>query len=242
MLDGLRILAVVPARSGSKGIPDKNMARLRGLSLIARAGAVLRRIPWIDRRVVSTDSQRYAEEARIHGLDAPFLRPDELSTDTARALETFVHALETCEQLDGCQYDVVVVAEPTSPLREPSDIETTMRALLMSRADAALTVSRLDTKTHPSKVFTLVGQRLRYFSEKGATVSARQELDPLYSRNGLCYCYWRETLMTKRTLLTENTVGVVTDRLVANIDEPLDLLWAEFLLEKAHQTALAAEV
>lgn len=233
MIQGLSVLAVVPARSGSKGIRDKNLARIGGLSLIARAGATLGQIPWIDRRVISTDSKLYAEEGRSYGLDAPFLRPAELSTDCAAALETFVHALESCEHLDGHRYDLLIVTEPTSPLREPDDIERTVQALLSTGADSAVTVSRLDTKAHPHKIFSIVEGRLRYFSAKGAGVTARQTLEPLYSRNGLCYCYRRETLLTKHALITDNTVSVITERPVANVDEPLDLLWAEFLLERA---------
>lgn len=232
MRDGLRVLAVVPARSGSKGIPDKNMACVGGLSLIARAAKVLSQILWLDRCIISTDSPRYAEEARAHGLDAPFLRPSELSTDTAGAWETFAHALQSSEQVDGCRYDLVVVAEPTSPLREPGDIEATTKTMVASNADAALTVSRLDTKAHPHKVFAITDGRLRYFNERGAAITARQSLEPLFSRNGLCYCYRRETLLNKRALITENTVAVITERPVANIDEPLDLLWADFLLER----------
>lgn len=239
MLDGLRILALVPARSGSKGIRDKNLASVGGLSLIARAGTVLGQIPWIDRRIISTDSVRYADEARAYGLEAPFLRPPELSTDTAGALETFVHAVDSCERLDGCRYDLLVVTEPTSPLREPSDIQTTVRALVSRGADAAVTVSCLDTKTHPHKVFAVAEGRLRYFSEQGAGVKARQTLQPLYSRNGLCYCYRRATLFDKHALITDNTLAVITERPVANIDEPLDLLWAEFLLEHAGQLSPA---
>ena len=242
MIQGLRVLAVVPARSGSKGIRDKNLARVGDLSLIGRAGKVLSRIPWIDRRVISTDSPGYAQEGIAYGLEAPFLRPAELSTDTAGALETFVHALESCERLDGHRYDLLIVTEPTSPLREPDDIETTVQALLSTGADSAVTVSRLDTKAHPHKIFSIVDGRLRYFSAQGAGVTARQSLEPLYSRNGLCYCYRRETLLTKHALITDNTVSVVTERPVANVDEPLDLLWAEFLLERAGRLSPTSRV
>jgi CMP-N-acetylneuraminic acid synthetase len=230
MRDGLRILGLVPARSGSKGIPDKNMVRLGGLSLIARAGLALSQHSWIDRCIISTDSQRYADEGAEYGLEAPFLRPAELSADASPALDTFVHALTECERLDGRRYDLVVVAEPTSPLREPSDLEVTVARLLETGADAALTVSRVDAKAHPHKVFTHSGGRLRYFSDHGARVTSRQSLGALYARNGLAYCYRRDTLLAKRALITEETVAVVTERPVANIDEPIDLLWAEFLL------------
>jgi CMP-N,N'-diacetyllegionaminic acid synthase len=233
MIDGESVLAIVPARSGSKGIPNKNMALVGGLSLIARAGEVLSSIPWIDRRVISTDSPLYAEEAQAHGLEFPFLRPASLSGDSAGALETIVHALESCERLDQRTYGLIILAEPTSPLREPSDIERTVSTVLTTRADSAITVSRIDSKFHPDKLFAIVEGLLKFFTPRGATVTQRQRLEPLYSRNGLCYCFRRETLLNKRTLITENTVPVLTTRPVANIDETIDLLWAEFLLNQS---------
>lgn len=240
MIRDQRVLAIVPARSGSKGIPDKNMSLVGGLSLIARAATVLNQIPWIDRRMLSTDSARYAEEAMRYGLDTPFLRPAPLSSDTATALDTFVHALEGCEEVDGVRYDLVVVTEPTSPLREAGDIEATVTALLESDADSAVTVSQIDTKTHPDKVLRIESGRLRFYTEQGTTVTTRQALQPLYARNGLCYAFKRATLLEKRALITVNTASVITKRPVANIDEPLDLLWAKFLLERSCQPTAAA--
>ena len=238
MIQDKRVLAIVPARSGSKAIPDKNMACIGGRSLIARAARVLNQIPWIDRRIISTDSQRYVDEALRHGLEAPFTRPAHLSSDTATALDTFVQALQTSEQLDGSRYDLVVVTEPTSPLREAADVEATVMALLESGADSAVTVSRIDTKAHPDKLFRIEEGRLQFYTERGASITTRQALEPLYSRNGLCYAFKRETLLEKRVLITDNSVSVITERPVANVDEPLDLLWAEFLLERRFQPTL----
>jgi CMP-N-acetylneuraminic acid synthetase len=232
MIDGQFVLAIVPARSGSKGITDKNMARLGGLSLIARAGEVLATIPWIDRKIISTDSPAYAAEAKAHGLDVPFLRPHHLSGDSAGALETIVHALESCEATDGRRYGLVVLAEPTSPLRNPNDIEQTVGAVISTVADSAATVSRIDSKSHPHKIFRVVDGFLKFYTTAGPTITYRQSLDPLYYRNGLCYCFRRETLLVRRALFTEKSVPVFTGRPVANIDEPIDLLWAEFLISR----------
>ena len=123
MIATTRILAVVPARSGSKGIPDKNMQALGGNSLIARAGLTLKACPSVDRAIISTDSPRYAAEGRTHGLDAPFLRPPELSTDTAGAVETVIHAMNAAETHYGEFFGIVLIVEPTCPLRRPDDIE-----------------------------------------------------------------------------------------------------------------------
>jgi CMP-N,N'-diacetyllegionaminic acid synthase len=231
--DGYSVLAIVPARSGSKGIANKNMAVVGGLSLIARAGEVLTRLPWIDRKIISTDSPHYAAEGRSHGLDAPFLRPAYLSGDQAGALDMIVHALEACEQLDDRQYDVIVLTEPTSPLREPGDVDQTVKKLLETGADSAITVSRMDTKFHPDKILMVSNGLVKFYTRIGKAIVGRQQLKSLYSRNGLCYAFRRVTLLTRRALITENTAAVLTERPVVNIDEPIDLLWAQFLYARS---------
>lgn len=233
MTDGHSVLAIVPARSGSKGIVNKNMALVGGMSLIARAGEVLASLPWIDRKIISTDSPDYAAEGRSHGLDAPFLRPAHLSGDEASAFDMIVHALEACEQLDGRQYDVIVLTEPTSPLREPSDVDRTVKKLLETGADSAMTVSRLDTKFHPDKIIVVSDGLVNFYSHIGEAIVGRQQLKSLYCRNGLCYAFRRATLLTHRALITRNTAAVLTERPIANIDEPIDLLWAQFLYERS---------
>ena len=92
MLDGMNVLAIVPARSGSKGIPNKNICELSGISLIGWAGLCLSKLKWLDGKIISTDSKDYAEEGKRYGLDAPFLRPENLSTDTSNIYDTVVHA------------------------------------------------------------------------------------------------------------------------------------------------------
>lgn len=228
--EGRRVLAVVPARAGSKGIPDKNMLRLGGRSLIARAGEVLAALPWIDRRVISTDSPAYAAEGVAHGLDAPFLRPAELASDTAGAVETLQHALRECEAA-GPPFDVVLVIEPTSPLRQPADVEQCMRMLVETGADTVVTVSPVDPKFHPHKVFRQVGGRLEHYADAGSRVVYRQQLEPLYTRDGLCYAITRACLLEQAKILGAHTVPRITTRPVVNIDGPLDVALATALLD-----------
>jgi len=233
MLEGKRVLAVVPARSGSKGIPDKNMATLDGVTLIGRAGDCLGALPWLDAAVISTDSPRYAEEAERHGLRAPFLRPAELSSDTAGAVPTLTHALLECERADGVTYDVVLIVEPTSPMRRPEDVESCTRLLLESGADSAVTVSPLPTKHHPAKIFGCDDGRLRFYEDRGANVVNRQELEGgLCWRNGACYALTRECLIERGTVIAEDTRALLMHREIVNIDEPLELEIAQFLLDR----------
>jgi CMP-N,N'-diacetyllegionaminic acid synthase len=233
MYEQQRILAVVPARSGSKGIRNKNMQHLAGVSLIGRAGQVLSQLPWIDRAVISTDSEAYAEEGKRYGLAAPFLRPAHLAADTSTAVDAMQHAVTTCEALDNTRYDIVLIVEPTSAMRVPKDITACVHKLATTDADTVLTVSTLDRKAHPDKLFTLEQGQIHYLTDRGKQISNRQQLSSnLYWRNGLCYAIRRDVLMVQGLIIAPNTRAVIVERPVVNIDEPLDLLWAEFLLQQ----------
>ena len=231
-MDGRRVLAVVPARSGSKGIPHKNLRPLRGTSLIGWAGRVLGNVSLIDRRIISTDSPDYAREGERYGLDAPFLRPPELSGDRAGAVETMQHAVREMEARDGTAYDVVLIVEPTSPFRLPDDVERCARRLLEPGVDSAVTVSPLPTKAHPHKALRLDGDNLTFYESAGRGVVARQSLETLYFRNGVCYALTRRCLMELGVIFGPVCRAEVTAHPVANIDEEWELEWAEWQLNR----------
>lgn len=235
MIEGRRVLALVPARSGSKGVADKNMQQLAGKSLIAHAGNCIQALPWIDRAVLSTDSERYAHEGRQHGLQTPFLRPASLSDDRANAVDMMVHGLEASESHYGERYDLLALLEPTSPFRQPEDIEQACRQLISGDYDSAVCVSAASTKSHPLKMLTINDKKLDYYDESAKQISARQQLNTLYVRNGACYVVTRDTLVNKRTIITDHTTACIIDREMVNIDDPIDLEWAEFLLSRTQK-------
>ncbi|MGG1312274.1 MULTISPECIES: cytidylyltransferase domain-containing protein [Cohnella] len=230
MYSNRSVIAIVPARSGSKGIPGKNMRRLAGVSLIGHAGLCLGRLPWLDAKVLSSDSAAYIAEGRRYGLDAPFVRPAELSTDTAGAVETAVHALAEAEKHYGRTFDVILLVEPTSPLRLAEDVERATELLIRSGADSVVTVSAVPSKFHPRKIFGLNGSKLSFYEPEGAGVVYRQALDAKYWRNGVCYALTRDCLLNKRNVITDRTLPLLIDREVVNIDDPIELEWAAFLL------------
>lgn len=232
MLLGKKILAVVPARSGSKGIPDKNICSLAGTSLIGWAGICLSKLDWIDSKILSTDSAEYANEGVKFGLSAPFLRPKHLSTDTAGAVETITHALLEAEKYYSLHFDIVLIIEPTSPLRTAEDIENAALLLVKAKADSVVCVSELSMKAHPLKVLKVVDDKLMFYDEKGSSITARQSLEGLYWRNGVCYALTRDCLLENKKIFTENSRPLVIKREIVNIDEPIDLEWAEFLIQR----------
>jgi CMP-N-acetylneuraminic acid synthetase len=231
VLDRRSVLAVVPARSGSVGIADKNLRVVAGRSLIGWAGSTLAECPFVDRRVLSTDSPAYAEEGRRWGLDVPFLRPAELSTATATAVDVIQHAVTASEAEFGGSFEIVLIVEPTSPLRTAEDVRRVATLLVSSGADSVVSVSPIDAKCHPWKVLRVDDTaQLTHWCEEGRGIANRAELPGgLVIRNGLCYAVTRRCLMGQGRLIGERTLADVVSRPVANIDDPIDLDWAEFL-------------
>jgi CMP-N-acetylneuraminic acid synthetase len=228
MFNGKSVIAIVPARGGSKGIPLKNLQMVGGLSLVAHAGRVIQESNYFDRAVVSTDHDKIKEEAIRHGLDAPFTRPPRLSGDRVGDVPVLQHALVETEQADGREYDVVVMLQPTSPLRTPEQVSRTVETLIVGHHDSVWTVSPTDLKYHPLKQLRLKGdQSLEYYADSGHQVIARQQLEQLYHRNGIAYALTRECLMVQGTLLGTRASAVVIDEPTVSIDTEQDIAFAE---------------
>jgi CMP-N-acetylneuraminic acid synthetase len=229
VIEGRRILAVCPARGGSKGIPLKNLRPFLGVPLVARVGHLVREIPMIDRAVVSTDHREIARVARGAGLDAPFLRPDEISGDRVSDVHVLRHALEEVERIDAVTYDIVVMLQPTSPLRRAEHVEEAIRMLVDGGWDAVWTVSETDSKEHPLKQLTVDEDRLDYYDLRGAEVIARQQLEPVYHRNGVAYAITRPCLVENGSIKGERTGALVIAGQMVSIDTLWDLELAEFI-------------
>ena len=236
MIDGRTVLAVVPARGGSKGIPLKNLRTVGGSTLVARVGDIVRRVPEIDRAVVSTDHPEIADVAKKAGLDAPFMRPEHLSGDRIGDFEVLLHALEATEAADGKRYDIVVMLQPTSPMREPMHVSQTIGKLAKEKWDSVWTVSETDTKAHPLKQLT-VGENgaLGYYDEAGSRIIARQQLTPVFHRNGLAYAMTRECLVDQRTIKGARSAALVVDGEFISIDTKWDIALVEFAMGRRRE-------
>ena len=223
MIAGKRILAVVPARGGSKGIKLKNLAHFSGKPLIVWAAEFANNLEYIDRHIGSTDHPEISRLAIEYGLPCPFVRPKDLSGDRVSDVDVLIHALQTMETMDDTRYDLVVMLQPTSPLRCPSDIKQLLDLLIETGADSALTVSLSDLKFHPLKQLTLDDGRVEYFDPAGANIIARQQLRSTYHRNGVGYAVTRECLLEQSAVIGADCRALIIDRPVLNIDTPSDL-------------------
>ena len=230
MLDDRRILAVVPARGGSKGLPLKNIREINGIPLVGLVGQVVQAIAMIDRAIVSTDHDDIARIAEQYGLEAPFRRPEDLSGDRIGDIEVLAHALHATENDDGQIYDLIVMLQPTAPLRRPEHVTATITKLVREGFDAVWTVSQSDSKYHPLKQLRVRDAELSYYGHGGAEIIARQQLGTLYYRNGVAYALTRECLLEQRLLMGRRTGALLLDGRFVSIDTEWDIRLTEFLL------------
>jgi len=206
MIEGRTVLAIVPARGGSKGLPRKNIRPLAGKPLIAWTLECASQSRYIDRCIVSTDDPEIADVAREWGGDVPFLRPAELARDDTPGIAPVIHALE---QIGG--YDLVVLLQPTSPLRAPSDIDGCLEKLTASGAPACVSVTPADQS--PYWMYTLTERgKMRPVLEGIERAVPRQQLLEVYVLNGAVYAAEVEWLKKSRSFLTEETVAFVMPR------------------------------
>ena len=230
---GFKILAVIPARGGSKGIPRKNLRKIAGTSLVGHAANVARSLDWIDRIIVSTDDAEIATEGRQYGLEVPFMRPAELAGDRVSSIDMWQHAWLESEAHFQEHFDISLLLEPTSPLRRPEDITRTLETLIESGCDAAATFSRAPAHFTPHKCLTIDEEGIiGFYHKEGRQFSIRQKIPAFYFRNGICYATKRHTLIDKKMIIEENCKAIIIDRPVVNIDDDHDLEIAEFLFQK----------
>jgi CMP-N,N'-diacetyllegionaminic acid synthase len=232
MISGRSVLAVVPARGGSKGIPLKNLRPVGGRPLVARAGDVATAVHEIDRAIVSTDDDEIARVAEAAGLAAPFRRPDALSGDRIGDFEVLIQALEFMEAFDKTRYDVVVMLQPTSPLRTPEMVSGTIHTLVEGNWDSVWSVSRTDSKAHPLKQLTVTDGVMDYYDPAGAEVVARQQLSPVYHRNGIAYAITRDCLVEQRSIKGSLAGAYVVEGDHVSIDTEWDIELVEFILSR----------
>lgn len=233
MFEGRRVLAVVPARGGSKGVKLKNLRPVGGVPLVALAGKVAAQCDFIDRAVVSTDHEEIARVAEEAGLAAPFRRPESLSGDRIGDWDVLTNALQEMEARDGATYDVVLMLQPTSPSRKPQHVRDCIAKLVAGGFDSVWTVSETDSKGHPLKQFTIGdGDAMDYYDPAGAHIIARQQLKPVYHRNGICYAVTRQCLLEQKSIKGVRCGALVIPGHVINIDTEYDLALADFLIAR----------
>lgn len=189
----MAILALIPARCNSKGIPGKNIRPFRGHPLLAHSILHARRAGFRNEDIVlTTDSAEYADIGRRYGADVPFLRPDELATDTAGSREVMLHAIDTLAAM-GREYDTICLLQPTSPLRDPQDI--TEAIALYERYSPDMVVGVCVSGANPYyNLFEPGADGGLHISKGDGLITRRQDAPPVYEFNGAIYIIRVEAL------------------------------------------------
>ena len=218
------ILGVIPARGGSKGIPNKNIIEIGGNPLIHYTIKAGLESKMLTHCVVSTESDEIKRIAKVHGGNVPFKRPKELSSDNAVSMPVMKHAIQFMEKKQNCKYDIVVMLQPTTPLRLSEDIDNSLILLEESKADAVISVVDVGAN-HPLRMKRIVDGRLINYIDQGyENMQPRQELPSVYIRNGAIYAVKRDILMEDDSWVGNDVVAYImpTERSV-NIDAMQDL-------------------
>ena len=229
MLNGKLVLAVVPARGGSKGLPGKNLKKVCGRSLVEWAIATAMQCPEVDVCLLSTDSEAIVKAAERVGLSESYRRPIDLSGDRVSDVQVLAHAVRWFEERSGQEVGCVVMLQPTSPLRRVEEISAGLRMLESGHYDSIWSVSEVDLKYHPLKQLSSSEDLLAYHSPEGSQVIARQQLEPTLIRNGLFYVADRNVILELGALLGERCGFFKVDRPTVSIDDLDDLKLARRL-------------
>ncbi|MFD2170090.1 cytidylyltransferase domain-containing protein [Tumebacillus lipolyticus] len=226
MIGARRVLAVIPARGGSKGVPRKNIRDLAGKPLLAWSIEAAKRSDHIDRVIVSSEDGEILDVAKAWGADVPFVRPELLARDETPGIDPILHALEQLPD-----YEYVVLLQPTSPLRTAEDIDRCIEQMLRAKAPCCVTVT--EPAKSPYWMYTLGADNRIEPLIQAEQVARRQDLPPAYALNGAVYVAETEWLKRSKSFLAAGVVAhIMPGERSLDIDTELDLYLAEAMLKR----------
>ncbi len=226
------ILALIPARGGSKTVAGKNIAPVGGRPLIAWTIAAAKAAKCVSRVVVDTDNAAIGDVARAHGADTPYVRPAELARDDTLSMDVVIHALQWFDAHEGCCPRWLCLLQPTSPLRTAEDIDAAVALALQHDADAVVSVS--ESHHHPLWQKRLAPDgRISDYVQAPTRPLRRQDLAPAYALNGAIYLAKTNLLRAQRTWYTPHTFAyVMPPQRSLDVDSSWDLHLADLILSE----------
>lgn len=227
-----RILAIIPARAGSKAIKKKNIRLLDNKSLIGYTIEEAIKSKIIDRIIVSTDSEEIAQIAKSFGAEVPYLRSEILAQDNSKVEEAIEELLNKLESEEKYIPDYIMLLQCTSPFRNSKHIEDAIEKLLKSNYDAIISVCEAEVNPYWTNIIDEKGN-LKYFLEEGRGIKQRQLLPKIYRYNGAIYLMKTEIFKKEKSLEPKNLTGYIMSKEDSlDIDEEVDFLIAEELIKR----------
>lgn len=233
MCNDNKILAIIPARGGSKGLKSKNIKELCSKPLIAWSIESALKSKYIDKIMVTTDSQEIADISKQYGADVPFLRPPELSSDTATTFDAVKHTIDFYKNDKNMEFDYIVLLEPTSPLREDDDIDNMIEKIVGCSDGFDSIVSIGEVHEHPSIMKKIVdNDSLESYCQELEMKSRRQDNDTAYFPYGVAYIVKTKALLEEKTFYTaRNTFYEIKRYQCYEIDDIYDFLAVENIMK-----------
>lgn len=226
------MIAIIPARGGSKGIPRKNIKSLGGKPLISYTIEAAMQAKSVNRVFVSTEDLEIAEIAKKCGAEIPFMRPKNLATDASSAIDVYAYTLERLEKILNEKIESFIALLPTSPLRTGRDIDRAVKIFLEKKADSVISVNEAP---HPPSWFLKLNENgvLTNFFNKTMSMKNRQEEPKAFIPNGAIYVLKMNVIKNKKNYYTNKTYAYIlpSERSI-DIDNPLDFALAEILIKK----------
>lgn len=221
-----KILAIIPARGGSKGLKNKNLKKIGKNSLISLAIKSCKKLKSINKIFVSTDSKKIVREAEKQGIKVPFLRSKKISGDKVPAIDVLYQTLNLVEKFYKEKFATIIYLEPTSPLRKTQDILLALKKFKKNNYDSLWTISKIDLKFHPLKQVIVNKNTVSSYEKKGEKIYARQQLSQTYYRNGVCYIFKRKTILLDKKIMGKKCGYHITSSPQVSIDNYKDLIYA----------------
>ncbi len=229
MISEKSVVAIIPARGGSKGIPRKNIKLLAGKPLIAWTIEEAKKSKYIDRLILSSEDKEIINIAKKWGCEVPFVRPKELSEDDTDAVEPVIHAINALPE----KYDYVCLLQPTSPLRKVDDIDGCIEKCILNNAASCVSVT--EVVKHPYWMYEINAEEKLTALFPDKFVSRRQDLQKIYALNGAIYISRTRELLEKKKFVTSETVGYVMEKTNSiDIDDEIDFYSAEFIINRSN--------
>lgn len=235
MYKNKKILAIIPARGGSKRLPGKNIKNIGGKPMIAHAILAAKKSKYINRIIVSTDDPAIAKVAKKYGAEVPFERPSELANDTAPTLPVLRHAVKYYEKEKRFKADIIVLIQPTNPMVKSQDINGTIETLFKTKTNSCFSVTEISQR--PEWMYRMDNKRAKLFlKEKKGRTKRSQELPRLAIINGTVYVMKYDTLMKKNKIRDENTsIYLMPRERSIDIDDLFDFELAKFLFKNQYK-------
>ena len=233
LLQTNNIVALIPARSGSKGVPNKNIRHIGGTPLIAYSIAAALKSTLIDRVIVSTDSEEYAELARSYGAETPFIRPKDISGDLATDVEFFKHTIDWLQENENFVPEYLVHLRPTTPFRNAKIIDDAIKEFICSDYSALRSCHKMSESSY--KTFEVENNMFKRICNGESNIegsnTARQAFPETYDANGYIDIV-RSDMISKRSLIHGSRVKAFITNTAHEIDEIGDIDFLEYLIKK----------